>query len=370
MNDIHISVSDINSFLRCRRSWDIGSPLRQGYRHKVTPKLFFMVGSAVHEAIDAQARGEDYLEAFDAYVQKEREDRVRLYKELTGSQPWANEFEEFEESVDLARGLVEQYFDHYGSVNPTEEQGLEVIATEIPFKIPLSSSDSQGDVYLVGTFDAIYTDIETRTRFYLGENKTASSTPDFAAVSSSNQFVGYNWAFQQLTGIRPAGTLYNLILKRLIKEPKVLKSGKLSTDKRQSTTAKKFFEAIQAGGRDPLDYVEFLAYLEEQSQNDTRFFRREMFYYTQTHLAHWERDVLRPVVREMTGNPAIYPNLTSCNFCSVKDVCESMFLGEDTSEVLSTQFEKKSYGTHEAVQSLEPVYVTSTEELIQTLKGV
>lgn len=369
MTDINISISDINSFLRCRRSWDIGSPLRQGYRHKVTPKLFFVVGSAVHEALDAQAKGEDYIEAFEQYVVKEKQERVEQYKERVGSEPWANEFEEFDESVELARGLVHQYFDHYGSVNPTEDKGLEVVATEVPFKLPLMTT-AYGDVYFVGTFDAIYTDTETRTRFYLGENKTAASCPDLNDVSRSNQFVGYNWAFQQLTGIKPAGTLYNLIIKRLIKEPRVLKSGKLSTDKNQATTAKKFFEAIQAGGRDPLDYAEFLTYLQERDENDTRFFRREMFYYSKDHLANWATSVLTPVASEMVQSPKIYPNLTSCQFCSVKDVCESLFLGEDTSEVLDTNFEQKTYGTHEAVQSLEPAFVTSTEELIQTLKGV
>ena len=369
MTDINISVSDINSFLRCRRSWDISSQLRQGYRHKVTPKLFFMVGTAVHEAIDAQARGEDYKAALEAYIAQEREDRIAQYRDITGSNPASYEFEEFEENAEFAGLLADQYFDHYGSVNPTEEMGLKVVATEVPFKLPMELS-AYDDVYFVGTFDAIYTDIETESRFYLGENKTAASCPDINDVSRSNQFVGYNWAFQRLTGLKPAGTLYNLIIKRLIKEPRVLKTGKLSTDKSQATTAKKYFEAIQAGGRDPLDYVEFLEYLRERDENDTRFFRREMFYYSQTHLAHWARDVLYPVAGDMIKSPAIYPNLTSCQFCSVKDVCESMFLGEDTSEALDSKFEQKAYGTHEAVQSLEPVYVTTTEELIQTLKGV
>ncbi len=87
----NISISEINSFLRCRRAWDLTSASRQSLRHKVTPKIFFVIGSAVHEAIDAQARGDDPYEFFEEYVSRERADRRLAYEEITGTSAWQSE---------------------------------------------------------------------------------------------------------------------------------------------------------------------------------------------------------------------------------------------------------------------------------------
>lgn len=358
----NVSVSEINSFLRCRRAWDLTSASRQSLRHKVTPKIYFVIGSAVHEAIDAQARGDDPFEYFEEFVQSERADRREAYESSVGKSPWANEMEDFEQSVVLARELVSQYFNHYGAENPLAAQGLKYVATEVPFSIPLG-----GGVNFVGTFDGIATDIETESVFYLVENKTAGRKPNIETIQTSNQFVGYNWAFRALTGVSPAGTLYNGILKRVIKPPKMLKSGALSVDKNASVTLKTFMEAINRGNHDPVKYLDYLEYLQEREANgDDRFFFREIFTYSNAQLDNWG-ETLELVSSEMTQSPVVYPNYTSCEGCLVRDLCLAQDMGEDVDAVKRLRYEVKTYGTMEAVDGVTPDTVSSVSDLLEVL---
>ncbi len=365
----NISISEINSYLRCRRAWDLTSSSRQSLRHKITPKIFFVIGSAVHEAIDAQASGGDPLAAFEAYVTKEREERIAFYYETTKHQPSESEMKEFEDSVDLSRGMVNQYFNFYGWENPLESMGLKYVATEVPFSIPLENG-----MNFVGTFDGIVTDIATESIYYLIENKTAAKKPNVEGVQFSNQFVGYNWAFREITGQPLAGTIYNLMVKRLIKSPKVLKSGELSQDKNAGVTMQTFLSALQSGGRDPVKYLDYMEYLEDRERNgDDRFFFRDIFTYTNVQLDNWYSTTLYPIsneIEDIDDSPrSVYPNYTSCDGCLVKDLCRATDLNEDVDAIKQLRYEVKTYGTMEAVDGATPDVVGSMSDLLEILNG-
>lgn len=339
--------------------------------------MFFVVGNGVHEAIDAQASGDDPSEFFEEYVSRERADRKAAYEEVVGSAPWLGEMEEFESSVGLARSLVDQYFLHYGSENPLEDQGLKYVATEIPFSIPLGEYGGP-DVNFVGTFDGIATDIQTESRFWLVENKTYDRKPDLKTAQRGNQYVGYNWAFRALTGHSASGTLFNGVAKQLMDTPTVLKSGELSQNKQAKVTVKTFLKAIQEGGRDPVKYLEYLEYLEERERNgDDRFFYREIFTYPNIQLDNWFNSTLLPIASELTEYqtalkefiPAVYPNYTSCRNCLVQDICTAMDLDEDVEAIKDQRYEIKTYGTMTAVEGVKPSPVANATELIELLKG-
>ncbi len=370
---MQISVSEINSYLRCRRAWDISSANRQSLKHKVTPKMFFVVGNAVHEAIDAQASGDDPFEFFEEYVSRERADRKAAYEENVGSSPWQSEMEEFESSVNLARGLVEQYFHHYSAENPLEDLGLKYVATEVPFRIPL---DTDGNIDFVGTFDGIATDLATETKFWLVENKTYDRRPNMEDFWRGNQPVGYSWAFRALTGATPAGMVYNGITRDLVQAPKVLQSGELSTNKQAKVTVKSYLKAIKDGGRDPLKYADYLEFLDERERNgDYRFFFREIQAYSNLQLDNWARDVLQPLSLELADYQyndtpyMVYPNYTNCRGCLVKDLCTAMDQGEDVDALVNARYEVKTYGTMEAVNGVTPSPVSNAQELVELLRG-
>lgn len=363
---MNISVSSINSFLRCERAWDIGDANRQSLRGKISPKIYLTVGSAVHEAIDAQAAGLDPIQAFEDFVVKEREERVTYYQEVVSQAPWESEMKEFEENTELARGLVNQYFDHYGWENPLEDLGLKYLGTEIPFSIPLGNGTT-----FVGTFDGIATDIDTESQYFLIENKTAGRKPNLETVRLGNQWQGYNWAFQVLTGETLAGTVYNGIMKRLIKPPKVLKSGELSKDKNAGVTLKSFLEGLQKGGQDPVKYLDYMTFLEEREQaGDDRFFVREKLSpYSKTELGNWYNNVLLPVSMRMKDNDQPLPNFGSCDGCFVADLCGAMQRDESLDEIIAAKYEVKTYGTIEAVKEATPETVGSVDDLKEFLNG-
>lgn len=370
-SEVFVSISEINSYLRCRRSWDITSASRQSLRHKVTPKIYFTVGSGIHEAIEAQATGAKHpMEALEDYINKELQDRVEYYKSEVGQKPWKEELASFNEAADLSRKLAAQYFSNYGWENPLEDQGLEYVAVEVPFAIPFMTV-GETDIVLAGTFDGIATDIETKSLFYLVENKTAQVKLEDDAVQYGNQFVGYNWAFRVLTGVSPSGTLLNGIKKREIKHPKVLKSGKLSQDKQASVTLATFLEALDLGGYNMEEYLDYIEFLTNREMNgDDRFFFREMYHYSNTQLDRWYEST-SAIVSEMVDCPTIYPNFTSCQFCTVKDICHAMENDEDVESIVEGRYHRGTYGTMESMRSNGGLLdVGSSEELIDALRSL
>lgn len=366
---MNISISEINSYLRCRRAWDLTSASRQSLRHKITPKMFFVIGSAFHEALDAQSSGDDPLEFFEEYVSRERADRKAYYEEAVGSTPWQSEMEEFESSVNLARSLVVQYFHNYSADNPFEDLGLKVVASEVPFSIPLAGPRN---INFVGTFDGILTDLATETKFWLLENKTYDRRPNMEEWFRGNQPVGYAWAFRALTGHTPAGMVYNGVAKHLIESPKVLQSGELSKNKQAKVTLKSFTRAIAEGGRDPVKYLDYLEFLQEREEHgDDRFFYREVQAYGDIQLNNWGNAVLYPVALELSHADvqATYPNYTNCRGCLVKDICTAIDLNEDVDAVIQQRYEVKTYGTIEAVTGVTPSPVGNAQELVTLLTG-
>lgn len=375
MREINISISEINQYLKCRRAWSYSSNIGESLRHKVTPKVFFVVGSAVHEAIEANVHGEDPYEALDRYIDKDRESRVEDYVRRTGQKIWQSELVEFEESAELARKLAKQYFRKYGIDNPLADQGLKYVAVELPFSIPMFTLEAnfqrdETQVNLVGTWDAIATDIETESLFYIIENKTASRKPDPDTMQYGNQFVGYPWAFRTITGHAPAGLLYNGIIKSVIESPRVLKNGELSQNKSAKVTLESFMETVARGNYDPekyLDYIEYLA--ERDAAGDERFFFRQMFTHSNTQLDNWYRTV-DSILQEMVEGPTLYPNFTSCQGCLFKDLCYAEENGEDVQQLKELRYETGTYGTMAAVNGATPADLLdcgSVEELVSKL---
>jgi hypothetical protein len=344
---MHISISEMQNYLRCKRLWDYSSVSRKSLRSKTTGTTFF-TGSAVHAGIEANIKGEDYRKGLTDYVN-------------------SVEHEVAEEDLDFASDLLTQYFDHYGTENPLDDQDLTYLGAEVSFKIPLDIMDPEGEpVNFVGTWDAVAED--SRGGIWLVENKTAAKRADIEHLQYNNQVIGYSWAFQVLTGIPVKGVLYNGIIKRLIQPTKILKSGKLSQDKNASTTVEEFAKALSQTGSDPVQYMDYLQYLEAQGVE--RFFMREKLYPVQNQLENFGHR-LDTVCREMVDSPRIYPTIpwNGCTDCRFRDLCHSEERGMAVDVLIQTKYEVGSYGTMQAVDRITPDMVQSKEDLIEVLRS-
>jgi hypothetical protein len=365
---LQVSISEINSFLKCRRDWDLTSASRQSLRHKTTPKVFFAVGSGFHAAVEANAEGIDWQQALEEYLTNELEEKSAAYVEAVGYPPWAKELEEFHEMADFTRKLASQYFDHYGLEQPLASHDLTYVATEVSFKIPIEVGGTI--VEFIGTWDAIATD--SNGGVCLVENKSCGRKPKLDILQHTNQFVGYAWAFQFLTGIPISGFLYNGVMKKLITEPRVLQNGTISLDKSQSVTMQSYLNKMRDSGISPLDkrYEGMLEFLEERErQGDDRFFFRETFTFEQTQVENWGKN-LSKIVREMIFDPVIYPSFTynACEMCLVKDLCHATEMGEDVEFIKQQRYKTDTYGTVKTVNRIEPQMITSVESLLETLR--
>ncbi len=377
---IYVSFSEIQTFLRCRTQWNFSSANRQGIRHKSSPKLYLTLGSAVHTALEANFKGNDPVEAVSMYLGDEREAKVQAYIDEYGSQPWASEMREFDEAADLATGLVHQYFNHYSYVD-LADQGLTSIGCEVPFKIDIADVVNENGyivpidqkVYFCGTLDNIA--IDEHDHLWIVENKTYTSKPSPEDIQWHFQAQGYAVAVEWLTGLPVAGVLYNGIAKKLISEPKVLKNGLLSTDKRQATTLERYERAIVDNGETADDprFQDILSHLRQiDEQGDTRFFYREKAFFTREQLDAWRED-FQNVVVEMLDNPRIYRTIPfkGCSDCWFRDLCETKHSGGDVDYLLLKRYDQSStYGTIKAVSGVEPTTISSVDELREYLSNV
>lgn len=364
---VYISFSEISTFLRCREQWDMSSANRQSIRHKATPKLYLSLGSAVHKALEANVKGENPLQAAEDYIEEDRNTRIAAYREEYGCKPWDSELKDFDETAELARGLVAQYFDHYGTDNPLADQGLDFLGIEIPFKIDVTHMvpGIGRKVYFCGTIDGIAADDDGN--IFIVENKTFTQSPNPEIIQWHFQSTGYAVALEWLTGLPITGGLYNGLAKRLITEPRKLKNGSLSTDKRQATTLAKYVQAIRDNNEDPEDdrFADILSHLSNISlQGDTRFFYREKFFFKEEQLRSWEYDFER-IINEMLVDPQIYRTIpyNGCGDCWFSDLCHSKHSGGDYEYTLEQRYRVGTYGTVEEVAGIEPTVVTSVDEL-------
>lgn len=378
---MHLSPSDVSAFLKCRYLWDLSSPNRQSLRHRSSPRFYLTAGTALHASIQAMADGywtlTDPVSVAKEVIDAEREAKINAYIHENGFKPWATEMEQFEADAEFTLALVDQYFQEYPAGHELDDQNLTYIATEVPFKIDITDKlDNPGrQVFFVGTIDGVAVDDEDR--LFIVENKSYTQKPEVDDLQFHFQSTGYAVAIELLTGQPITGGLYNGVAKKLIKEPKVLKSGKLSVDIRQSVTVASFMSACRKLGQNPNSpqYAGFLQFLQSrEEQGDTRFFYREKFFYNEDQKSAWLKDFYE-VANEMVDNPRIYRTIPyngcgkSGNDCWYSDVCRSAHSGGDVDYILGKRYDVGSYGTFQEVEGIEPKPVDSIEDLKELLRS-
>lgn len=368
----YLSHSDVSTFKSCRQKWHYSSVNRLSLRHKKTPALYLTEGSGFHEAVEALAYGRDPYEATKKYLMAERQKVMEAFKEETGHYPWATEMEDFDASVELTMGIVKQYVDHYGREDSLRDQGLTYLAAEIPFKIPVPGMD---DVFYVGTFDGLA--VDDNGNLWVVENKTYQSKPDVEDLQYHSQCNGYAVAFEMLTGMSLTGTLYNGVAKQLIKSPKVLSNGLVSTDMRQLVTVQSYLNGLREHNQDPFDarYTKIIMHLEERErQGDSRFFHREKIFFNPAQVESWYDDLL-VVAEEMIDDPRIYRTVpyNGCGprgqGCWFRDLCHTQHDGGDVQSLLDARYMTGTYGTMEAMQ-MDSHVVSSVSDLKEFLRGL
>jgi hypothetical protein len=237
-----LHISDVRTFLSCRRRWDWSSPIRNHLEPVYTP-IYFTVGRAVHFALATYYEtGEHPGDIFTRWMKT----ALAQIEADTGAL-WEAERQEMDASIELGQGMLANYMRWIGSIEEPDAR-WQTVDTETAFgPIPLlnPSGRPSNRITLAGRFDGIVRDLETG-EYWLREYKTAGRKPDPKWLELDSQATTYAWAAQQILGVPIKGVHFRFLMKKVPVKPNRLKNGTLSTaiNSSLSTTYEMYKAAI------------------------------------------------------------------------------------------------------------------------------
>lgn len=346
--ELVVRGSEYQSFLTCRKQWY--HQWVEGLRVKRPDnKLFF--GTLFHKWL------EHYYNSGCNKLQASMDTSLWFNEQdISGMQQT-----EIDELKSLFRGVR----DYYDQTYRNSDSKWNILATELEFLVKLDEG-----VYMTGTIDLVY-EVDGKIRF--ADHKTVSSISMYEEKSKMDRQISrYWWALNmiakgigrvkhhetglweqwlQIEGKEIDGFDYNLIAKDSPKEPKVLKSGALSTDKSQKTTYEMYRAKIRELGLDVNDYKDMLQMLADKPN---QWLKRIDVQRTPQELeaAAWEfmytagdiHDVKLMVTENPQAvEPMTYRNIgTHCeHMCQFRELCKTTIEGGNVSLVKNLAYVKE-----------------------------
>jgi len=297
--------------------------------------IYFWTGKGFHFALEDYHGLNRYghpSEAIKAYVEAhKRAPRVKL------PDGW-------EDEVELLTAMLNYYTDvwqvgrpllktFWVNGEPQVEVRFEIDLT--PFVSPevLEASNYDKVIYR-GTLDRVV--IDGDGRLWILDYKTAKTFAT-AHFMTDQQITSYCWAASTIyPGYEIAGFIYQQHRKTIPDEPKLLSTGRLSTNKQQITSYAVYYKALKQlygdVNRAPAPNVEYLNYLSSQESTDyDAFIRRDWVERNEHSLQAEGTKILLELEDMLNPNLPLYPNPTrDCSWdCQLLSVCVSLDDGSD-----------------------------------------
>lgn len=325
-----VSVTEIQSFLRCRQQWDFSSRSREALT-PIWPSTALHLGTLVHRVgaiwlADPNTKT-PLGSIFHDEASKDLATLIRIHNDILGHGPTDLQSNDYWDMVTLGTAMMNNYQAFYKTALP---HGFKLIQPEQQIVVPIPNTEhckcndprcscelcvaSEDDYcnaheckcevdshYLEGTLDAIIQD--PTDRLFVFERKTYSQRPNLRHLLRDFQFIAYIWILQQ-TGAVHGGIAYDGLWKR-------------ATPPKGKTMSDLFFRYYMMRSPDEV--------------------------------ANVETDITN-VVNEMANNPKIYRTVLSvkgCIDCSgLIDMCDAKYMDESpplhkyTTRELSPAFEE------------------------------
>jgi hypothetical protein len=319
------TVNEINTFLRCRRNWNITSANRKSLQRKGTPAPALHIGSAFHYATAMHSEhGTDPEDAVREFFAESINALENDYRKQVGTSLGYEERQLLDEQRLVALSLIRVYYERHGYENPVKP--FRHIGSEITFRIPLVKAY---DVWLIGTMDEVLLDLDDNPVPL--ERKTYSRKPNKENWRFNHQLYGYACALSILTGHPVNYGLYDGIRKKEPTIPQILKSGDVSR-KWIDTTYEIYREVVLAnhGGEIPNQYLDILNRFNARDHSpENAFTTRFKVQISHRAMARWWDDA-QAVAMEAAHSPRIYPNFEwqGCPMCRTKDLCHAIQAGD------------------------------------------
>lgn len=338
-----IRTSDRILYKRCRRKWGWQSHLRGNLGSKEGQSPLWL-GSGFHYALEdfhGYNRFGHPAEALKAYVAATKKTNPRGLPAT------------WREDAELGIGMLHYYADSWlRNRQPLEtyiHNGVPQVEVNFRIHIPFDpiklAAWGYDEVVYSGTLDRVC--VDQHGNLWIVEYKTAK-TIQTLHLENDSQVTSYCWAGLHLYDRPIAGVIYQQHRKELPAEPKILATGKLSTDKRQLITFQSFKTSIQrmygSVERAPIQYIDMLNDLAkgEVVQGDKFVWRSKV----ERNLHQCEAEgikILMEVEEMLNPELGLYPNPDrTCQYmCPFNGACVSMDDGGDYEYELSLLFQDR-----------------------------
>lgn len=330
---IYIRTSERLLFRRCRRLWGWNSPLKMNLEVQSRPDYFWF-GTGMHYALEDYHGVNRYghpSRAFQAYT---------LATLAIGEAP-----DTWKELTVLGVDMMSYYADYWLKARGRDPMNAYVHngvpQTEVRFEIELPMKGPQGQrIIYKGMIDGMYEDDEEQ--LWVKEYKSAKAFR-LQHFDTDDQVTAYCWAAQAIYGRPIAGVIYQQHKKDMPHPPKILSTGKVSTNKQMNTSYAMYREVLMDVYGDPKNFpgdnLRFLNSLVVQEEEDAdSFIRRDKIYRNAHQIAAQGEKILLEVEDMLREELPLYPNPSKdCSWlCPLESACVAMDDGSDYEGLLNT----------------------------------
>ena len=368
MNNIShftIRTSDRRTFRRCLRKWDFQSSLRGNWQYAGTEQnINFWFGSAIHFSMEdyhGENKFGDPRKAFWAYYQafpaNELPMGAEAYYELGMAMLsyYLTWYKRHNDVTGFETALVDPETRQLYDPHKVKKTNKMEYAVEQSFILPLNTYvavDANGNIRkaffdvqdpsnISFTYNGIKCDIapicyhgtmdkivcDKYGRYWILDYKTAKGA-DTNKLDTDDQISAYLWAFEKWFGIKPYGFIYLQLTKEAVQEPKRLKNGELSVDKKQKTTYSllkqeiiKDYGTVNAAPDKLIRFLNHMAAIE--SPEGDRFIRWDFVKRTPEQIKSTEEHIIGELRHMLWEDLYCYPTPTrDCIWdCPCRDLC-------------------------------------------------
>ena len=338
-----VSVSQLQTFLSCRKKWEYN------YIENLKPRVersYLTVGKLCHKGMQTamqtlwdMQRNEyipDYGEIEDMAVAAMREE----YDEYCENTPHLDEeIPEFEKLWKDAESVFCQAFWEFDpwkyDVLTLKDKTGEIPALELHFKVPCPPTRG-----LHGYIDAILRDRETGFTWCVDYKFRKSLSPDEDEAFNIQNCV-YAYACQKM-GIDITGTMTWQHVNTPAAEPAILKDGRISRSKIK-TTWEKYAAFCEDHGQDPQDY-----YLEmEEKLRDIEWCRATLEYRNPETIDRIWKECVIPAAKQVkaayskkaNNYRSLYP--WNCKMCQYQSLCQAELRDYDAEAIREREYVRR-----------------------------
>lgn len=190
-----------------------------------------------------------------------------------------------------------------------------------------------------------------RKGIWIYDHKTTKSAPNEKGLDFDDQITACSYGVWRWLGIVPKGACFNYLIKKVPKEPRILKKGQLSTAKDQLTTAEQYRKSLEAQGlilkSGEITSTEHReAYEALLNRGWAPFFQRQYVMRNMAEIKSFEQhlyDEYLDMLDCYEGDQAMYPNFDRrwCPGCSVAPICIATEDGSDVQGIIESRYTQK-----------------------------